>query len=160
MIFVTVGTQLPFERLIDAVDAFAASHPDEEIVAQTGEDAGPQKWSNLTLVQRLTPEDFAVRVRAARLIVAHAGIGTILSAKQYGRPLILVPRRHDLGEHRNHHQMATARQMENRSGLYVCWDIDRLGDFMSMTGLVGPDDEATHQKSDLIKALRRLLQEP
>lgn len=157
MIFVTVGTQLPFERLIDAVDAFAASHPNEEIVAQTGEDAGAQKWNNLTLVRRLAPEDFAARVRAARLIVAHAGIGTILSAKQYGRPLVLVPRRHDLGEHRNDHQMATARQMENRSGLYVCWDVDRLGEFISMTGLVGPDDDMSDQKSDLIENLRGLL---
>jgi UDP-N-acetylglucosamine transferase subunit ALG13 len=157
VIFVTVGTQLPFNRLIDAVEAYAATNPQEEIVAQTGEGAADGRWPHLTLVQRLTPEGFAEQVKNARLIVAHAGIGTILSAKQYRRPVVLVPRRHDLGEHRNDHQMATARQMDGRTGLHVCWDVTELGQFMSKDSLSAAGDTRAPQTSDLIAHLRTLM---
>ena len=36
MIFVTVGTQLAFDRLIGAVDAWAARTPGSDVFAQTG----------------------------------------------------------------------------------------------------------------------------
>lgn len=153
MIFVTVGTQLPFDRLIDAVDVFAAAHPNEEIVAQTGEQVSADRWPHLTLVQHLSPEDFVARVQAARLIVAHAGIGTILTAKQYHRPLVLVPRSHAMGEHRNDHQMATAREMEGRLDLYVCVNLSELGNFMARDDLVAPNGDMAPQASNLIAYL-------
>ena len=36
MIFVTVGTQLPFDRLVRAVDAWAAEHPQVDVFGQIG----------------------------------------------------------------------------------------------------------------------------
>lgn len=46
MIFATVGTQLPFPRLIDALEALA---PDlgEEVIAQIGASEGT--WPNLDI---------------------------------------------------------------------------------------------------------------
>lgn len=123
MIFVTTGTQLPFARLIDAM-AEIAPHLDERIVAQVGPDTAPR--AGLDLHETLTPEAFAQHFQEARVVVAHAGIGSILSAQRYGRPLILMPRRHDLGEHRNDHQMATAREVEGRTGLYIAYDTPGL----------------------------------
>jgi len=40
VIFVTVGTQLPFDRLIRGVDLWAAEHPDIPVFGQTGTIAG------------------------------------------------------------------------------------------------------------------------
>ena len=76
MIFVTVGTQLPFPRLIKALDE-AASKNDLEIVAQTCDPycVAPR----LACVPHLDPESFDNHVRRAKMIVAHAGIGTILA---------------------------------------------------------------------------------
>lgn len=110
MIFVTVGTQLPFTRLIDAMDEIAG-RLDEEIIAQTG--PGEGNWSNLDCRKNLEPEEFGKLFSAARVIVAHAGIGTILSARSRRKPLILLPRRFSFGEHRNDHQMATAGQVKS-----------------------------------------------
>ena len=124
MIFVTVGTQLAFPRLVDAMDRFAAKD-DEPVVAQTGE-AANGRWSHLDVRPALAPDAFGTLMREARVVIAHAGIGTILSAQRFARPLILVPRKAELGEHRNDHQVATARQLENRLGLRVAWTIEAL----------------------------------
>jgi UDP-N-acetylglucosamine transferase subunit ALG13 len=50
-------------------------------------------------------------MREATAIVAHAGIGSVLAALELGKPILVLPRRASLGEHRNDHQMATARAL-------------------------------------------------
>ena len=124
MIFAAVGTQVPFDRLVKALDSWAAAHPDVAVVAQTGE----MKFASEALQchEFLAPEEFATCQTNAELIVSHAGMGAILSAGMLAKPLIVMPRRHALGEHRNDHQMATARRFEGRPGIYIAWDEDEL----------------------------------
>ena len=117
MIFATVGTQLPFDRLLLALDTWAALHPDEQVVAQTGRSAN--RYAHLQTCAHLDQRAFAATCAAARVIVAHAGMGTILTALDLGKPLILMPRRADLGEHRNDHQRDTAAEMGRLSNVTV-----------------------------------------
>lgn len=119
MIFVTTGTQLPFPRLVAAMDSLA---PDlgERIVAQIGPD--PRAYPSLEIMDRLPPDRFEALMAEARVIVAHAGIGTILTARAHRKPLILMARRHDRGEHRNDHQVATLRALDGKPGLYAADD--------------------------------------
>ena len=123
MIFVTVGTQLAFPRLIAAMNEFASTSG-EEVIAQVGNDRC--EWPNLTVVETLEPAAFAETFARARIIVAHAGVGTILSARQYGRPLVVVPRRLALGEHRNDHQVHMARSLNGVAGVRVAWEVEEL----------------------------------
>lgn len=118
MIFVTTGTQLPFPRLIGALNELAVTL-NEPVIAQIGPD--PALYPHLETHARLDAQVFERQFSAARVIVAHAGIGTILTAKRYRKPLILLPRRHDLGEHRNDHQLATATHMKDHAGLHIAW---------------------------------------
>lgn len=123
MIFLTIGTQLPFNRLVRALDDLAPRLP-LDIFAQIGQsDYAPAniKWSPF-----LAPAEFDKKFRAASVIISHAGIGTVLSAQKHRKPLIVVPRLARFGEHRNDHQMATARQLEGKKGVYVANDIDEL----------------------------------
>jgi len=124
MIFATIGTQLPFPRLMAALDALAP-HLSEPVIAQVGSDPGP--YRHMDAHESLPAERFDTLFAQARVVVAHAGIGSILSARKHERPLILVPRRADLGEHRNDHQIATARELEHRAGLCILWDVADLG---------------------------------
>lgn len=124
MIFVTVGTQLPFDRLVLAVDAWAAAHPDVEVFAQTGPTGHPPK--HLRHVEFLKPARAEELMRNAELIVAHAGIGSIVSALRFQRPIVVMPRRADQREHRNDHQLATAKRLVGRPGVFVVWDADEL----------------------------------
>ena len=74
MIFVTVGTQLPFPRLIQTVDDLAEGLS-EDVVAQVGPDTTPR--AHLSARPMLTPSEFDTLFRQARVIIGHAGIGTL-----------------------------------------------------------------------------------
>jgi len=123
VILVTVGMQLGFDRLIEAMDGLA---PDleMEVIAQVGR--GEYAPKNMDTRISIPPAEFEQLVGRCRLIVAHAGIGTVLTAQRFGKPILLFPRRFDQGEHRNDHQVATARNLQGRSGLLVAMDAEEL----------------------------------
>ena len=107
MIFVTVGSQLPFDRLTGAVDAWAADHPEAELFGQVGDTDEPPE--NFSSVSTMSPEEYQQRFSSADLIVGHAGMGTIFAALEFGKPLLMLPRRASLMESRNDNQLGTAR---------------------------------------------------
>jgi len=124
MIFVTVGGQVPFDRLIRAIDAWGAEQKGVHIFAQIGDSAYvPQHIDHCRL---MSPEEFQDRVRNASLVVAHAGMGTILTSLQLGVPILVMPRTASLGEHRNDHQLATAKILEQSGFLSTVMNEDEL----------------------------------
>jgi UDP-N-acetylglucosamine transferase subunit ALG13 len=124
MIFVTVGTQLPFDRLIEALDKIAPSLRGQEIVAQVfGMKYQPK---NIKSLDYIAPADFKSYIEKADLIISHAGTGTILSVAQMEKPMIVFPRLGKLKETRNDHQIATCRMMEKISRLQVAYDEKEL----------------------------------
>lgn len=62
----------------------------------------------------------------AEIIVAHAGMGSILTALSMGKQIIVMPRRAALNEHRSDHQMASISKLRMTSGLTVAEDPDAL----------------------------------
>lgn len=120
MIFVTVGTQLAFDRLITAVDEWAGAAPGREVFAQIG----PTRLRprHIERAQFVSPAECGERMLAATAIVAHAGMGTILTALEMGKPLLVMPRRAALGEHRNDHQLAAARRFAELGSVKVAFD--------------------------------------
>ncbi|OGS50798.1 MAG: glucuronosyltransferase [Erythrobacter sp. RIFCSPHIGHO2_12_FULL_63_10] len=123
MILVTVGLQLGFDRLIEAMDDIAPHLP-AKVVAQIG--AGSLVPRNMEFHRRLEPGRFMELVERARVVVGHAGVGTVLTAEKYRKPLIVFPRSSDLGEHRNDHQRATANALAGRPGISVAEDREQL----------------------------------
>lgn len=124
MIFVTVGVQLPFDRLIRAVDGWAGTRGRADVVAQAG--ASAYRPQHLALRQTLAPKEFRTIVEEAELVVAHAGMGSIITALELGKRIVVMPRRADLGEHRNDHQLSTARYMAEQNLVTVAKDVDEL----------------------------------
>ncbi|MEA3213056.1 MAG: hypothetical protein QOE70_6113 [Chthoniobacter sp.] len=129
MIFVTVGTELPFNRMVQVVDDWAARSGRTDVFAQIGQ----TDWTPTAIAYQkfLDPADFAARFAQASVIISHAGMGTILSALHVVKPILVVPRRASLGEHRNEHQLATARRMRELGKIQVAFDeaelLHRLG---------------------------------
>jgi UDP-N-acetylglucosamine transferase subunit ALG13 len=143
MILLTVGTQLPFDRLVRLVDQIAPQL-DEEIFGQIGN--GYYIPRNFTFHRTLGPVDFEQKVTASRVIVSHAGIGSLLVAKKCVKPIIFFPRRSALGEHRNDHQLATCSQVQQRVGVYVAYDEDELRTCLRDDNLFPMDDDG-HDRS-------------
>lgn len=120
VIFITVGTDMAFNRLVRTVDEWALARGRQDVFAQIGEtDWQPAHiaWSNF-----LQPPEFARRFAEAEVVVAHAGMGTILSALQWEKPILVMPRRATLGEQRNEHQLATARHLSELGKISVAMD--------------------------------------
>lgn len=128
MIFATVGTQLPFDRLIRALDEWASHNPQVEIFAQIGHTnyvPRHMRW------ERAIPANtFHAMLRKCDTVVAHAGMGTIISAIELGKQVVIMPRRAELNEHRNDHQLATADRLKHLSGLRVADDCEALTRFL------------------------------
>lgn len=157
MIFATIGTQLAFPRLIDALNDLAPQL-DEPVIAQTGPEPG--NWPHLDTRPRLAPAEFDALFAEARIIVAHAGIGTILSAKRHHKPLVVLPRKHALGEHRNDHQLATARQVETLPGIHVAWETADLARLLTMPDPEAASDRPSPSHAALIARLQDFIQSP
>lgn len=124
MIFLTVGTQLPFDRLVRAVDDWAG-RSGAAVFAQIA-DPDPYRPRHLDWVAHLDPAAFGDAVARAEAIVSHAGMGTIITAMTHAKPVLILPRRAELGEHRNDHQIATAHRFADRPNVSVVWDQDAL----------------------------------
>jgi UDP-N-acetylglucosamine transferase subunit ALG13 len=123
MIFVTVGSQMPFDRLVEAVDGWVGQTT-REVLAQIGD--SQLKPKNMRYVHSMPPSEYADCVRRAELVVAHAGMGSIITALEFGKPILIMPRRGSLNETRNEHQVATARQFVGKPGIYIAMDEDEL----------------------------------
>jgi UDP-N-acetylglucosamine transferase subunit ALG13 len=124
MIFVTAGTQEPFDRLLKVIDDLASHMHEKTFVVQSlPSDYKPQ---NITVLNFIPSEEFNNYVDEAELIISHAGTGTIISALEKNKPIIIMPRLLMYHEHRNEHQLATARKMDELGYVDVAYDEDEL----------------------------------
>lgn len=156
VILVTVGAQMPFDRLIRAVDAWAAETGRTDVFAQIG----PGAWQprHIEWTDFLSPADFRARVQRASLLVAHAGMGSILTALELGRPILVMPRRGDLMETRNDHQVATAVQFEKQGRVAVAMDEKALVQRLSTMDIrPGGAPISRHASPSLIHAIRSFI---
>jgi UDP-N-acetylglucosamine transferase subunit ALG13 len=153
VIIVTVGMQLGFDRLIAAMDGLA---PDlgMKVIAQTGKGAYVPR--NMDVRTKIAPAEFEALVGEAQLIVAHAGIGTVLTAARCQKPIVLMPRRADMGEHRNDHQLATARKLAGRPGILVAADetelAARIAEGLAMTDWSATQSPTARRLHDALAA--------
>lgn len=157
MILVTTGTQLPFDRLVAAVDDVAPSLT-EPVFAQIG--VSDYKPRHFEWTEKLRPSQFDEKVREASLVVSHAGIGTILRAKKYGKPIILFPRQVAFGEQRNDHQLATCAQLADEPGIYIAMDPSSLAELMSRKDLQAASvGSSAERRAKLLNNLRDYLRD-
>ena len=104
------------------MDDWAAAHPETRIFGQLGGLApGSYRPQHFEWAEFISADRYQQLVESCRLIVAHAGMGSIISALTHGKPLLIMPRRAALGEHRNEHQLATADKFVERPGVRIAW---------------------------------------
>lgn len=132
MIFVSVGSRYPFDRLISAVDGWAENNPDADVFVQCGE--SKLSISNCRFSKFLTAPEFKKAVMRCSLVISHAGMGNIITALEFNKPIVVVPRLPSYGEVVNDHQVSTVRSLEGRSGILVLEDVANI-DFMIKKGL-------------------------
>ena len=155
MIFVTVGTQLPFDRLVRAVDEWVAANSAIEAFAQIG--AGTYRPRHMAWEHRLAAADFREKLRAVRLVVSHAGVGSLLLALEAQKPMLIMPRRAALQEHRDDHQLATAKWLQGRPGITVVEDAAALHAALDDGGWREPPPLRDTASPELLAAIRDFI---
>ena len=63
MIFVTIGSMFPFDRLIQVMDAWALANPGQDVLAQIGN--GTYEPKHMKFVRRLSQTEFGQTVARA-----------------------------------------------------------------------------------------------
>jgi UDP-N-acetylglucosamine transferase subunit ALG13 len=190
VIFVTIGSVFPFDRLVAAADAWARGRgappaplngapgpgggpdpaPDPAldpaldpgpggVLAQIGD--GRYRPAHMRWVRRLDQDAYLAVARRARLIVAHAGMGSVITAGQLGKPIVILPRRQGLGEHNTDHQLATANWLRGKPGVYVAGTEGELAACIDAALALAPEAVETlppHAPDAFIARIRALLQ--
>jgi UDP-N-acetylglucosamine transferase subunit ALG13 len=125
MIFLTVGTILPFDRLVRAVDE-AVGHGliRDKVFAQIGKTKTVPK--NIESTDVLDKDTFGAKVEQASSIISHAGMGSITMALTNNKPLLVMPRLKRFGEHVNDHQLGTAKKFEELGCVVVAYSEEEL----------------------------------
>ena len=153
MIFVTVGAgKIGFERLVKEMDR-VASKINEKVIMQIGiTEYQPVNAEHFRFLPRNEIEEL---YKNARVIVCHAGIGTILTALEYSKPTIVVPRLKEYGEHHDTHQLEIANELEREGKIIAIYNISELEDALRNVG-----ENPVHVGSErmgLVNALRRYI---
>ena len=156
MIFVTVGGQMPFDRMVKTVDKWAMDRSRGDVFAQIG--STDYRPSCIQWTRFLDPAEFKHRFKEARVIVAHAGTGSIITALQLGKPIVVMPRRASLGETRNDHQVATAEQFRRFESVVVARDEEELPARLdTIDQHIGRLAVGPYASSELLGALREFI---
>jgi exopolysaccharide biosynthesis glucuronosyltransferase PssE len=92
------------------------------------------------------------------VVVAHAGMGTIISALEVGRPILVLPRREHLGETRSDHQLATADQFARMDAVVVANDEAELIEKLDSLDVLEKKAAARCEASpELIRTIREFI---
>jgi beta-1,4-N-acetylglucosaminyltransferase len=124
MILVTVGLHdRPFDRLVRAADG-VASLTQEPVIIQRGcarYQPAYAAWFDAVPAARME-----ALLAQARVVVAHAGAGSVLAAQRAGVPLVLVPRVRCWGESMDDHLQQLAAALAAGGRAVVLGDVSPL----------------------------------
>ena len=112
MIFLTLGThEQPFERALDLVLPLAGA---EEVVVQHGETPPRPAVKNVRWLRYTDYEAVTALMTRASVVIAHAGVGSIITALHAGRTPVVLARLPEHGEHVDDHQRQIAGSFAER----------------------------------------------
>ena len=145
-IFASVGTHpQQFNRLVKALDRLAKNDKSLRIFAQTGNSDFAPSFPHEKF---LSGTEYEKKFRDASIIVSHGGAGTIISALQLEKRLVIVPRLKKFGEHTNDHQLDLARALEKQGKAIAVENI---------SGLAGAIEKARHFRPDFSSSREKLI---
>lgn len=128
MILVLLGTQdKPFKRLLNAVlKAKENNIIKDKVIAQIG--CTKFKSDKIETFDYTTKEKIEKLIDKAKIVITHAGVGTIIECISKDKKVIVVPRRKKYGEHTNDHQLEITKEFEEKKYIKAVYNLSKLGD--------------------------------
>lgn len=156
MIFVAVGTQLAFDRLIKYMDEWAKNNS-EKVIAQIAE--GVYLPEHMEYKKYFNNEEYEALIKESSVFVSHAGMGNIFTAKEFRTPIIVVNRQFKLNEHRNDHQADGLKWMGKLKGVYTATNKEELFDCLKHKNLEVDELISTNNSNDISNYIKQMILE-
>ena len=145
LIFVTVGQHpQPFDRLIRAVDELK-----EPVLAEIGCSAYVPK--NCRWERFMERSEFIRSCRDADVVVTHGGVGSIITALEFGRPVVAVPRLSRYGEHSNDHQLDIVNELARAGRIVALFDVNGLAQAIEKARQLKPPAFSEGRIAEMVK---------
>lgn len=148
MILIVLGTQkFQLNRLLEKMDELVADGTiTQEVYAQIGySDYIPQHYE---FTQFMDKDLFEQKISECEILVAHSGVGTIISGLNHRKPVIVFPRLVKYNEHVDDHQLEIAQSFSEQNFVLTCDTADKLADMI---------DKASHHKFSEYKSQRETV---
>ncbi len=144
MILVTVGTnEAPFDRLLHVVGELP---PGEELIVQHG--ASSVRPARARCLDYVPFDELTELVRRARVVVTHAGVGSIMVVLASGKTPIVMPRLQRHGEAVDDHQVGLAERLAEQGLVTLVEDEVAL-----VRAVAAHDGAAAHPRAQTASAL-------
>ena len=150
MIFVTVGTSLPHNELIEKIDNLIGQGIiQDEAIAQIG--AGTYMPKNIEYI-RFAPslEEY---YQKAEIVVSNCGAGTIMENVTKGRKLVVIQNPDVTGGH----EWEIVTKMERGNHLLWCKDIEDLASMIN-TAKTKEFAKFSPERLSIARVIRELIQ--
>lgn len=125
MILVSLGThERPFHRLLKEIKKLILEKKIKDVIIQTGYTS--YKVRGAKCFDFIEFGKMQKLIKRCEFLITHGGVGSITDALNYGKPTIVVPRRQELNEHSDNHQLQITREMEKIGKIIPVYDIKDL----------------------------------
>lgn len=155
-IFVALGTHpQQFNRLLEKIDLLLKEKKlKARVFAQTGNSTYKPRFP---FKKFLPPPEFEREFRKADLVITHGGAGSIISALRHKKPLIIVPRAKEYGEHTDNHQLDLALALDKRGKAIAVPDLEKLGTAVKKAKALHSKKQSN--KKELVERIELFLKE-
>lgn len=152
MILVTLGTQKePFTRLLDYIEN---SNIEEEIIVQNGHTLYESK--KMKLINFTTYNEMEEYIKNARVIITHAGTGSVLTPLKKGKKIIVCARQKKYEEHIDDHQLELVEVFKDGGYVLELNENNSLDDLLQEIKKFKPAKYKSNTKNFLAKLLEEI----
>ena len=126
MIFVVLGTQkFQLNRLLQKLDEYVEQGLlTDEIYAQIGNSTyKPRHYAYKDFMDK---KEFDATIAKADLVIAHSGVGTIITAIHAKKPVVVFPRLAKYKEHVDDHQLQLLHQFDELRIICACYELENF----------------------------------
>jgi len=158
MIFLSVGSEFQFGRLVAAIDRLIGeSLLTEEVFAQIG--YGGFQPQHMQWVATMPRSTFNRYIQESTAVISHAGMGTIIECLRMDKPLLVMPRLKRHKEHVNDHQVGTAKKFEERGSILVAYDTGDLPPKINQLKSFHPSPASLISRKAMVDYINRFLED-
>ena len=161
MILVLLGTQNnSFHRLLEEIENnIENGNIKEEVVVQAGytkyEPSTTKK--KMKIFDTIPKKELEKLIEKANLVIAHGGVGSMVTANQKGKKVIAVPRYKKYNEHVNDHQIETIKIFESKGYVMLAENVQDLSEILDKVRDFQPVIYEKDEKSNIIGIIEKFI---